>query len=128
MDGGRGRSLHVAYVGIAEKLRNRIEHHLVKHDSSVATGASVVSLNPDLVTEMRWWEQSEFADRAYREAAELVAFDVLEPALRSRSGITDCAKQLYGDDQFQYGMRYLFSGETIGAPCDSDATGCLRAD
>jgi hypothetical protein len=114
MYGGRGRSLHVAYVGIAEKLRNRIEQHLIRRDSSVTTGTSVVSLNPELVTEVRWWEQSEFADRAYREAAELVAFDVLEPALRSRGGITDRAKQPYADEQFQHGMRYLFSGEPIG--------------
>jgi hypothetical protein len=114
MYGGRGRSLHVAYVGIAEKLRRRIDQHLVKHDSSVTTGTSVVSLNPELVTEVRWWEHSDFSDRAYCEAAELVAFDVLEPALRSRGGITDRAKQLYADEAFQHGMRYFFSGEPIG--------------
>jgi hypothetical protein len=64
--------------------------------------------------QVRWWEQSEFTDRAYREAAELVAFDGLRPALRSRGGITNRARQLYADEQFQHGMRYLFAGEPMG--------------
>lgn len=36
-------------------------------------------------------------------AAELVAFDILEPALRSRGGITNEARQLYGDAEFKAG-------------------------
>jgi hypothetical protein len=48
------------------------------------------------------------------EAAELVAFDVLEPALRSRGGITTEAKQLYADAKFNERMRLLFEGEAAG--------------
>ncbi len=117
MFGGQGRSRHVAYVGLGSKLRGRIEQHLVRRDSSVTTGVSAVSLNPDFVTEVRWWEQPDFERQDVLEAAELVAFDVLEPALRSRGGITDRAKQLYRDDTFREQMTTVFFGE---------ATGCLR--
>jgi hypothetical protein len=117
MYGGQGRSRYVAYVGLGSKLRGRIEQHLVRRDSSVTTGVSAVSLNPDYVTEVCWWEYPDFAKQECLEAAELVAFDVLEPALRSRGGITDRAKQLYQDDAFREEMMAIFSGE---------ATGCLR--
>jgi hypothetical protein len=94
MYGGRGRGLHVAYVGLAQKLRTRIEQHLIRRDNSVTTGASAACLNPDLVTEIRWWTHPDFEKIDVLEAAELVAFDVMEPALRSRGNITDRAKTL----------------------------------
>lgn len=53
----------------------------------MTTGASAVSLNPDLVTEARWWEHPRFVDREPLRAAELVASEVLEPALRSRGTV-----------------------------------------
>lgn len=114
MYGGKARGLHVAYVGIANSLKRRVEQHLVRRDSSVATGTSAVCLNPDYVTEISWWEHPEFAERDVLEAAELVAFDVLEPALRSRGGITERAKQLYDTPEFYEKMRLLFSGEPTG--------------
>ena len=117
MFGGQGRSRHVAYVGLGSKLRGRIEQHLIRRDSSVTTGVSAASLNPDFVTEVRWWQHTTFKKRDHLEAAELVAFDILEPALRSRGGITDRAKELYQDTAFREEMVALFSG---------DATGCLR--
>jgi hypothetical protein len=112
--GGRGRSVHVAYVGIADALRRRIDQHLIKRDSSVATGTSAVCLNPDYVSQVRWWEHPDFSDRAVLEAAELVAFDLFEPALRSRGGITDRAKQLYGDESFLAKMQALFAQAPTG--------------
>jgi hypothetical protein len=117
MFGGQGRSRYVAYVGLGSKLRGRIEQHLIRRDSSVTTGVSAVSLNPDFVTEVRWWEHPDFAKQDVLEASELVAFDVLEPALRSRGGITDRAKQLYKEAAFREKMTAVFSGE---------ASGCLR--
>jgi excinuclease UvrABC nuclease subunit len=54
MYGGQGRSRYVAYVGLATKLKSRVEQHLVRRDSSVTTGVSAVSLNPEYVTEVRW--------------------------------------------------------------------------
>jgi hypothetical protein len=73
-----------------------------------------VSLDPDLVTEVHWWTHSNFSDRSALEAAELVAFDVLEPRLRSRGNITSEVKQLYSDPQFKAKMQPLFEGECSG--------------
>jgi hypothetical protein len=114
MYGGRGGSAYVAYVGIADVLKRRVGQHLVRRDSSVVTGVAAVSLNPDLVTAVQWWEHPEFAERRVLQAAELVAFDVLEPALRSRGGITADAKQLYSDESFRARMRAFFEGGAAG--------------
>ncbi len=112
--GGQGRGLYVAYVGSAGKLKNRIIQHLVRRDSSVATGTSAVALLPDHVTEVRWWEHSTFDQRPNLEAAELVAFDALEPALRSRGRIQEEVKQLYNEEKFNQKMRNLFLGQPTG--------------
>ncbi|HDN80501.1 MAG TPA: hypothetical protein ENG33_08570 [Chloroflexi bacterium] len=112
--GGRGRGLYVAYVGAAEALKRRIIQHIVSRDSSVAVGTSAVNLNPDYVTEIRWWEHPEFAERYILEAAELVAFEVLNPALRSRGNISQRAKQLYENEEFRRKMRSVFTGEPTG--------------
>jgi len=81
---------------------------------SVTTGVSAVSLNPDLVTKVRWWEHPDFETKVVLEAAELVAFDVLEPALRSRGGITQRVKVLYQDHQFRDQMKTVFAGDGAG--------------
>ena len=75
---------------------------------------SAVSLNPDLVTEVQWWEHPDFETKVVLEAAELVAFDVLEPALRSRGGITHRTKELYQDQQFREQMKAVFAGNAAG--------------
>jgi len=105
---------YVAYVGMADKLKRRIEQHLVKRDSSVVTGTSAAGLNPDFVTELRWWEHPLFNDRDVLVAAELIAFDVLEPTLRSRGRVQEKARQLYKDEKFQVEMKNLFKGEPKG--------------
>ena len=115
MYGGQGRSLYVAYVGLASNLRQRLTQHLIRRDSSVVTGVSAVSLNPDLITAVRWWEHPDFARQEILEAAELVAFDVLEPALRSRGWMTDRAKQMYQDESFREQMRQVFLGDPAGS-------------
>ena len=112
--GGRGRSLHVAYVGIAGSLRSRIEQHLVRRDSSITTGASVVSLNPELVTRMRWWTRDDFEDRIHLEAAELIAFEVLNPVLRSRGRVTDDAKRLSMAEPFRTEVTELMESDGQG--------------
>ncbi|MCD4782602.1 MAG: GIY-YIG nuclease family protein [Candidatus Eremiobacteraeota bacterium] len=78
MYGGTGRSQYVAYVGIAKNLRQRLEQHLIRRDSSVTTGTSASTLNPDYVTEIRWWTHSRFSDRAALEAAEIIAFNLAQ--------------------------------------------------
>ena len=112
--GGQGTRAYVAYVGVADNLKARIGQHLLSRDSSVATGTSASGLNPGYVTEVKWWEHSDFTVRDVLEAAELIALGVLDPALRSRGAITDKARQLYATDDFQVRMRPIFQGEPTG--------------
>ena len=102
------------YVGVSDKLRNRVEQHLVKRDSSVATQTSAACLNPDYVTEVRWWEHTLFASRDQLEAAELVAYGFFEPVLRGRGASSKRAAELSGEEEFQAEMKELFSGEASG--------------
>ena len=114
MYGGRGRGLHVAYVGIADALKRKVMQHLIKRDSSVATGTSAAALNPDYITEVSWWEHPDFSERHVLQAAELVAFDILEPALRSRGAIQEKAQELYADESFNEKMTAFFQTEPTG--------------
>lgn len=112
--GGKGASLHAAYVGVADSLRGRVEQHLVRRDSSVTTRVAAACLNVDAITEVRWWVHPRFAEREALEAAELVAFDLLEPTLRSRGSIRKAARQLYEDEAFAPMIRQLLQGEPAG--------------
>jgi hypothetical protein len=112
---GQGRGLYVAFVGIAGRLKAKIRQHLVRRDSSVVTGTSAVALNPDLVVQINWWEHPRFTKRPALQAAEAVAFELLEPALRSRGGTTERAKKLLSSDKsFRKEMRSLFLGPPAG--------------
>ena len=111
---GGGERAYVAYVGLAGNLRGRIEQHLVRRDSSVTTGTAAVGLNPDHVRAVVWWQHPAFSDRVELAAAELVAFDVLEPALRSRGGIPKEAGERAADPAFRAEMAELFRGAPAG--------------
>ena len=100
MIGGRGRSGDIAYVGKTGNLRRRLDQHLIKRNSSVATGTSAVVLNVDQIKEVRWWLNPEFYDDNIREAAELIAFDVLQPVLRSRGKSSEKSKKHFEDPDF----------------------------
>jgi hypothetical protein len=102
------------YVGVSDKLRNRVEQHLVKRDSSIAAQTSAVCLNPDYVTEVRWWEHTLFASRDQLEAAELVAYGFFEPVLRSRGAPSKRAIEVSSEEEFQEEMRQLFRGDASG--------------
>lgn len=75
MYGGGSQRRYVAYVGLGESLRRRVEQHLVRRDSGVATGTQAVGLNPQHVREVRWWEHPRFADADALHAAERIAFE-----------------------------------------------------
>lgn len=111
---GGSETRYVAYVGVADKLKRRVEQHLVRRDSSVAPRTSAVGLNPDYVTELWWWEHPRFSERYILMAAELVASDVLKPTLRSRGIVPEKAKKVYTDGKFQLEMKKLFEGEPKG--------------
>jgi hypothetical protein len=112
---GTGGRAYVAYVGIAKILKRRISQHLVLRDSSVTTGTSAIMLNPDYVTEVRWWESDEFSNRVYLEAAEIVALEILDPALRSRGITQEAALVLSGKRSFRKAMERLFKGNPSGS-------------
>ena len=112
--GGRGRSLHIAYVGVAENLRRRLEQHLEHRNSSVTTGAGVVGVNPELVTEVRWWTHPTFEQKDYLRAAEIIAFRVLDPVLRSRASFEIEARRLALEPAFAEGMDTLFLAPPSG--------------
>ena len=114
MIGGRGRSGDIAYVGKTGNLRRRLDQHLIKRNSSVATGTSAVVLNVDQIKEVRWWLNPEFYDDNICEAAELIAFDVLQPVLRSRGKSSEKSKKHFKDPDFQERFTRFFEGEPTG--------------
>jgi hypothetical protein len=112
--GGQGNSLYVAYVGQAKQLKSRIVQHLVRRDSSITTGMSAVSLNPDQVTQVAWWQHPNFDQPAILAAAEVVAFDILDPVLRSRITTQKSSRHFYNDESFYAEIKALFEGESHG--------------
>ncbi len=114
MYGGKGRGVYVAYVGTSKSLKQRMGQHLVNRDSSVTTGTSAVGLNADYVTKIAWWEHPGFDDQDFLRAAELVAFDVMDPALRSRGQVTDRAKELQASKDFHRELTAVFQAEPAG--------------
>ena len=112
--GGQGNRAYVAYVGIAGKLKGRINQHLVRRDSSVTTGTTATSINPDHITQVKWWEADEFIDEDCLHAAEVLAIQVLDPALRSRGKVRAKAKQLLEDPKFDERFRAVFQGAATG--------------
>jgi hypothetical protein len=113
MYGGEDRR-YVAYVGIGDDLRRRVTQHLVNRNSSATTETGAVRLHPDHISGIAWWEHPTFVDRVELEAAELVAFDVLEPTMRSRGGIGGEAKQRAADESFRGEMMSMFAGAPTG--------------
>lgn len=103
-----------AYVGIGKNLHSRISQHLIRRDSSVTTGASVVSLNPDLVTYIKWWTGPDLENEHAREAGEMVAFEILNPTLRSRGTTSAAALEMRNDPVFVQRMREVFEGPPSG--------------
>lgn len=112
--GGTGGRARVAYVGITDSLKRRAGQHLLTRDSSITTGTSVAGINPDYVTEIRWWVHPRFSKKAAREAAELVAFDVLDPVLRSQRHGGRAAQQLYESNRFKKEMEKFFKKNLTG--------------
>lgn len=104
----------LVYLGETANLRARLKQHLILRDSSVVTGAFAASINPDLVGEVRWWEHAEFADRAGREAAEIVAASVLAPVLRDRDRPQAAALVRLDDAAFRARMEELFRSVPTG--------------
>jgi hypothetical protein len=84
-------------------------------DSSVTTGTLAVTLNPDHVHTCTWWIHPSFVDKSGREAAELIAFDILSPTLRSRARPVAESITLSQDCAFVGEMRTLFNSSPSGS-------------
>jgi hypothetical protein len=112
--GDGGARAWVAYVGIAGNLRTRLDQHFVKRDSSVVTGTSAVGVNVEHVRYIDWWTRTLFDDENRLHAAELVAFDVLDPALRSRGRPRQAARAYLDDPNFVNDVRKIIGGPADG--------------
>ena len=123
---GAGRVQSIAYVGSSGNIRNRVSQHLEYRDSSVATGASAASLNPDRIHSCTWWTHSSFVEKSNREAAELIAFDGLNPTLRSRARPMADSVTRSQDFAFREEMRTLFSGDPSGGVEFPNITTAMR--
>ena len=103
-----------SYIGLSNKLRERVSQHLLKRDSSVSTGASAISLNPDKISECHWWIHESFGEREYLEAAELIAFERFNPTLVSRGSPSTKALDISNNEDFIKQMEKLFSNVPSG--------------
>ncbi len=104
-----------AYVGESGNIRQRIKDHIVNRDSTAVTRLSPTMLNPDYVSHICWWQcDSEFEDQANRQAAELVAFDVLDSSHRSRANSVKKAKKKAREQPFRDDMEKLFENKPAG--------------
>ena len=109
------RKNDVAYVGLGGDLKRRIQNHMIRRDSSAVTGVSATVLNPDKVSRICWWLHDSFEDPVRLEAAEIVAFRVLNPSLRSQGRNIDRAEAiLNSDERFRSEMECLFRSEPNG--------------
>ncbi len=103
-----------SYIGLSNKLRERVSQHFLKRDNSVSKSANEISLNPDKIEECHWWIHETFGERQYLEAAELIAFEIFNPKLMSRSSPSSSALQISKDKEFRKQMKELFSNIPSG--------------
>lgn len=108
--GYSAKGLYPAYVGIGSNLQTRVQQHLEYRNSSVTTGTSAASLDPVLIGGCRWWTDASFSEETRLKAAELVAFDLLKPVLRSRGSINKAAQELAAQADFRQWMADLTNG------------------
>jgi len=105
---------NAVYIGISTNLRNRIRQHMIRRDSSVTTKTSAVRLNPDYIEVIKWWVNDKFEDKVVLEAAELVAFDVFNPVLRSKGSVSLEAKKLYKKEKFKSEIKSILLDKQSG--------------
>ena len=105
---------HVAYVGSSGNLRRRIRHHMVERNSSVVTGVSAAVLNPDKVSHICWWCHEDFSDNNILKAAEIVAFKVFNPSLRSLAPVAKKARGILENPTFCEKMEQLLNDMPAG--------------
>ena len=121
---GAGRVTSIVYVGSSGNIRRRLSQHLEYRDTSVATGAAAATLNVDSIKSASWWIHPRFKDKIYLAAAELIAFDVFTPTLRSRARVQKESIDLSNTPTFINEMHKLFQSQpagTVSFPYITDA-------
>ena len=111
---GKGRDNSTLYVGETDNLRRRISQHLVKRDSSVTMEGSPVKIDPAYVKKVDWWEHQDFKDPIKRGGAELIAFGMLNPRLRSAGKVKNGSLKISKDKVFCERMSAVFNGSPSG--------------
>lgn len=111
---GRYPRRRIAFVGMTESLRGAITRRLTAQDEGDTSGDSASYLSPYQVTGVRWWTRPDFSNVSVREAAKLIALDVLLPAQKRRTHVSERAAHLCKNKQFRRKMRALFRGAASG--------------
>ncbi len=110
---GKGQN-SILYVGETDNLRRRIGQHIVKRDSSVTMEGSPVKIDPTHVEKVEWWEHSDLENPVAREAAELIAFEIFNPRVRSGANVRKDSVTMSKDAKFYGTISSLFKGLPTG--------------
>jgi hypothetical protein len=105
----------VVYVGISSNLRSRIYQHLIMRDSSAVVESAPVQINVDSISSLKWWQHDDFQSRDRLEGAEIVAFEVLKPTMRSRGGVSASGQKQSTKSVFRDEMLRLFHSTATGS-------------
>ena len=111
----RTNSSDVAYVGLSKNLHDRIQQHLYLRDSSVTTGVQATLLNPDQISRVDYWHDTIFEDSDTLRAAEVIAFEVFSPSLRSRGKNSKAATSKLEDEDFVIQVRSILQKAPTGS-------------
>ncbi len=104
----------VLLVGSAANLREYAAEHLFGGDGpSEALRQSLP--HPEQITEVSWWQHPAMRDDTRREAACQVAVEVLSPAARPRSRLSDLGGIAIEDPGFVNDMNALLHGPPSGS-------------
>ena len=72
-------------------------------------------LNPDYVTEIQWWSSSIMKSKVNREAAEIIALDILQPTLQSRGLHSRAARTKSQTKTFAKDITNLITNKSTGS-------------
>lgn len=98
-DGIKGNKC--VYVGKSGQLKTRVRDHLVLQISTVTSGTAGASMNVENLTKLKWWTRDEFSNEAFLDAFETLAFEYLDPQLRSRGGRLKSGETYLNDPNFK---------------------------
>jgi hypothetical protein len=84
-------------------------------DSSAVVESAPVQINVDSISSLKWWQHDDFQSRDRLEGAEIVAFEVLKPTMRSRGGVSASGQKQSTKSVFRDEMLRLFHSTATGS-------------